>query len=488
MGRRLILLIGTVVWTCLGPAGGVSAQTPGDTILLTLEEAVVRALRDSEEMAAARATLAQAEAQVTQAASGALPQISSNIVYNRAIKTIFDQAAGPPPVSDTLIPPAFDLNKPPEERFDLLSGLLIQDFMGALFQGLPFGRKNTYIATFSVTQPLYVGGKVGAALNVARHFRAAAQEQVKEAEAEIVLQVRGAYLTASLAQRLQRIAVESRRVAREHFRQVESFYQAGTTSEFDLLRARVDLENRDPVVIQAENGATLALLELKRLVNIPASRPLRLVTEIQPVLSQVNEEALKRWVLERPALSAAREAVAVREEVVKIARGDRLPTLAFQGTMGFQGFPDNALPPGFDAWRKDWSVALSLSIPIFDGFRARGQVDQARADLKVARLEESQLREALELQLEAALGEYRAVRATIQARRQTVVMAERALDLAEARFASGLSTQLEVSDAALLLDQARVNEVQALYDYVQVLARLERLSGGRMDLMGDESR
>jgi outer membrane protein len=459
-------------------------QSLGDTLLLTLEEAVARGLRDSEEMAGARATLAQADAQVTEATAGALPQVSSNVAYNRAIKTIFDEAAAPPMVSDTLIPPAFDLNKPPEERFDLLSDLLIDDFIGALFRGLPFGRRNTYVATFTLAQPLYSGGRVGAALNVARHFRAAARNQLEEEEAEVVLQVRSAYLNASLAQRLARIARESRRVAEEHFRQVESFYQAGTASEFDMLRARVDLENRDPVVIQAENGATLALLELKRLVNIPAAQPVRLVTQVDPVLTEVDEAELRRLTRERPALMAAQEGVAMRQEAIKIAKGDRLPSLAVLGTMGFQGFPDNALPPALDSWRKDWSVAFSLSVPIFDGFRTRGRVDRAQADLKVARLEEAQLREALDLQVEAALAEYRSVRAQIQARRQTVDLAERTLELADSRFANGLSTQLEVSDAALLLDQARVNEVQALYEYVQVLAQMERLSGGKMDLMG----
>jgi outer membrane protein TolC len=459
-------------------------QSFGDTLLLTMADAVEKGLRDSEEMAAARTVLLQADAQVTQATSGALPQVSSNFIYNRAIKTIFDEAAAPPPVSDTLIPPAFDPNKPPEERYDLLRDLLVQDFVGSLFRGLPFGRRNTYLATFTVAQPLYVGGKVGAGLSVARHFRAAAENQVQEAEAEFVLQVRGAYLTAALSQRLLRIAVESRRVAEEHFRQVESFFQAGTTSEFDLLRARVDLENRDPVVIQAENGAILAVLRLKRLVNIPATQPVRLVTDVDPVIADVDEAELQRLILERPALTAAQEGVAMRQEAIKIARGDRLPTLAVLGTVGFQGFPDDYLPPAFNSWRKDWSVALSLSIPIFDGFRTRGRVDQAQADLRVARLEEAQLQEALSLQLEGVLAEYRSVRAQIQARRQTVALAERTLELADARFSSGLSTQLEVSDAALLLDQARVNEVQALFDYVQVLAQIERLSGGRMDLMG----
>jgi len=458
-------------------------EAPRDTLFLTLNGAVDRALRESEEIATARAALTLAEAQVTQATAGALPQLSSNLTYNRAIRSIFDQAAGPPPVSDTLIPPAFDLNKTPQERFDLLSDLLTQDFVSALFSGLPFGRKHTYIATFTLTQPIYVAGKIGAALQVARHYRAAAEDQVSEAEADIKLQVRGAYLTASLAQRLVDIALASREVAQEHYDQVASFFQAGTAAEFDLLRARVDLENRDPIVVQAENSATLALLELKRLVNVPAEQPLRLTSELDPTLVEVDEQALGALVMERPALQAAAEAVGMREQAVKIAKANRLPTVTFQGTMGFQSYPDNPLPPGFDAWRKDWSAALSISLPIFDGFRTRGQIDQAQADLITARLQEDQLRESLSLQLAGALAEYRAAQTQVRARRETVTMAERALHLADVRFLSGMSTQLEVSDAALLLDQARVNEVQALYDYVRALATLERLSGGRMELL-----
>lgn len=489
MGRcALLLVVGAVALGVLGPIQPIRGDEglQSDTLRLSLEEAVDRALRESEEIATAQAAVAQADAQVTQATASALPQLSSSLTYNRAIKSIFDQAKGPPPVSDTLIPPAFDPNKTPQERFDLLSQLLVQDFMSALFGGLPFGRKNTYIATLTLTQPVYVGGKVGAALRVAEHYRAAARDQLAETREDITLQVRSAYLTAGLAQRLVDIAEESRRLAREHLNQVESFFEAGTAAEFDMLRARVDLENRDPIVVQAQNSATLAVLDLKRLVNIPAGQPVRLTSEMDPTLVEVDEVALRRMVMERPALQAAAEAVGMQEQAVRIARGNRLPTVTFLGTMGFQSFPDNPLPPGFDQWRKDWSAALSISLPIFDGFRTRGEIDKARADLKTAELQEDQLREALSLQVAGALAEYRAARSQIQARRETVAMAERALELADVRFASGMATQLEVSDAALLLDQARVNEVQALYDYVRALATLERLSGGKMQLMEAE--
>jgi len=458
------------------------AAVPIDTLRLSLEDAVARALTESEEIATARAQLAQAEAQVTQATAGAFPQVSAGLTYNRAVKTIFDDFTGPPPVEDADIPPAFDTAKTPVERYDLLSELMTRDFMSAMFAGLPFGRKNTYFATFQFAQPLYVGGKVGAALRAARHFRSAANSSLDEAEADVIWQVRSAYLNAALAARVHEIAVQSRDVARAHYRQVELFHNAGTASEFDLLRARVEVENRDPAVVESEHAADLALLELKRLTNIPLDQPLALTTHLEPEMVEVSDDQIQLLVRQRPVLLAAQDMVAVREQAVKIAKGDRLPTVSLVGTMGFQAFPENAAPPGFDEWRKDWNVALAFTWTPFDGFRTRGRIQEAQAQLRLAHLEEAQLREALDLELSAALAEYRNARAQIRARGETVRVAERTLELAEVRFANGLSTQLEVSDAALLLDQARFNEAQSLFDYGKALAHLERLSGGKLTL------
>jgi outer membrane protein len=134
-------------------------------------------------------------------------------------------------------------------------------------------------------------------------------------------------------------------------------------------------------------------------------------------------------------------------------------------------------------WRRDWSVAVQMSVPLFNGFRTRGEVQQAQVELTLARLQREQVREGFEMEMEAALGEFDAARAQIEARAATVAQARRALELAELRFRSGLATQLEISSARLLLEQARVHEAQALYNYVTALARLERASGGEIPLV-----
>jgi outer membrane protein TolC len=236
-------------------------------------------------------------------------------------------------------------------------------------------------------------------------------------------------------------------------------------------------------VVQAENAVDMAMLELKRLVNLPADRPLSLTTELDPEMVDVDETALAELVLERPILQAAHETVLMREAAVRIYRSQRLPSLRLLGNLGFQAFPERVTPPGFDQWREDWSVSLAISWNPFDGFRTRGQIAEAQALLRRAHVEETQLREGLLVELAAALAEYETARAQIDARHETTILAERTLELAEIRFSNGLSTQLEVSDAALLLDQARVNEVQAQHDYFKALARLERLSGGQLQLL-----
>jgi len=463
----------------------VLAQTP-DTLRLSLAQAVDRALERSEEIATARARVAQADARITQATAAALPQLTAGVTYNRAIYTQFDALAGFTGADTNSIPSAFDATRPARERYDTLSSLLMADFMKGLTAGLPFGRRNTYVSLFQLTQPLFAGGRITAARSAADHAQAASQHQLDETEADVVLQVRVAYLDVVLARRLQAITADSRRIAAEHLAQVELFRQAGTASDFDLLRARVDMENREPPVVQAENLARVAMLELKRLINLPPDAPVSLVSTFDTEPVALDEAVLAGLTADRPALLAAREMVAARQAGLRSATGEWFPTVAAQANLAFYAYPADVAPPGFAQWQKDWSLSLSVSWPLFDGFARSGRVREARALLSEATSQQAMLEEALRVELSQAMGDYRTAVAQLKARQETSQLAAEARELAELRYRNGLATQLEVSDAALLLDQARVNEVQTTADYVKALARLELLTGGRLTLLKEK--
>jgi len=473
-----------VLLALAGPGTARAQDVPrADTLRLSLADAVARAMSESEEIAAARAQADQAGAQVTQATALALPTLSTGLTYNRAIRTIFDAAAIPEPADTTQIPLAYDDTRTPYQRYDTMSDLLMQDFMSGLFEGLPFGRRNTYVALFQLTQPIYAGGRITGQRRLARHLETAAVDRLAETESDMVLSVRVAYLNALLARRLHEIALQSRRTTEDHLRQVEAFREAGTASEFDLLRARVDLANRDPLVVQSENAARVAVLELKRLINLPAEQPLALTSQFSADSIVLDEQLVRRLMDDRPLLNAAREVVAAREAGVRIAQSGWFPTVTVQGNLGFQAYPSNPAPPGFNEWRQDWNVALALTWVPFDGFGRKGRIGEAQAALREARLQQAQLEEALDLQYSAAVGDFRTAASNVSARRETVQLAEQTLELADLRYRNGLATQLEVSDATLQLDQARVNEIEALAAYVKAIAALERLAGGRLTLL-----
>jgi outer membrane protein len=287
-----------------------------------------------------------------------------------------------------------------------------------------------------VSQPLYAAGRVRTALDIARNVRRAATLEIEEAEADIALQVRRAYFQLGIAEEFVTIASEAYDLADAQLKQVELFRQQGTVSDFDVLRARVERDNLEPPIIEARNARRLAELELKRLVNVPASQPIVVTTRLEPVVEDVDRDALRDALARRAGLRALDEAIAAREGAVRIAQAARRPSVDFRGLFSFQAFPLAPLPPMRD-WRRDWSVSVNLSLPILDGGRAAGETLQAETELRQVRLQRAQLREALELELEAALAEFEAARAQIQARRATVEQARRATELAELRFRSG---------------------------------------------------
>jgi outer membrane protein len=430
-------------------AAPAAAQGSADTVRLTLDAAVKRALDQGFAMRVAHAGVLEANGQVREALSGALPQVTGSVTYTRQFASIFQGLGG--------------------------SG---SDSIAKLFQNTPFGAPNTWNIQLQATQLLWSGGKVGAGLAAAKSVRQVASLQQSETAADVTYQVKQAYWNAALQRRLMTIAVDNLQQAREHLQQVQLFRQAGTRAEYDLLRAEVDAANQEPAVVAARNGYDLALLELKRLLNLAADEPIVLETTLDapgatlPVLATDSLGGP-----DRPALAAAEATVSEQEQLLKVARADRWPTLQVSTTYNEQAFPQQVFPGSGDQFRRGWNGELKLSFPIFLGFRTAGKVEQARAGVVRAQAQRDQMRKQVELEAAQARAEVDRARALLVARRETVRQSQRAQYLAGVRYTNGMATQLEVADARVAQQQSEVNEVQATRDYLVALAQLERALG-----------
>jgi outer membrane protein TolC len=456
------------------PTAATTDSTP-----ISLGEALARATGQSQEVRLARSQVDYANAQVRAARSSALPQLDGTLAYTRTYESPFGSTGG------GTVQPAFapDSTVPLDQRVSYLEQNAPKAGLGAigsLFGDLPFGRPNAYTASVTGTQTLFAGGRVGAALNIADEYRGAAALMLTEQVADIELQTRTAYYNALLSIELEHISAAAVTQAEAFLAQEQLRRKAGSASELDVLRADVALENLRPPLVQARNAASVATLNLKRLIDVPLTQPVRLTTPLTtPAAEELVTPTVDASVLlrQRAAVQAQERQVAIREQQVRIAKGAFLPSAGLSVTYGKQIMPRQVF--GFDgqSWQGNFSATIGVSVPIFSGFRRQAELQQADIQLEQERLRLGQLQENVQLQYEQALGEKQRAAADLAARQRTVEQAQRVHDMTVLRYQKGLATQLEVSDARLALLQARTNFAQAISGFYLADAGVARAAG-----------
>jgi len=201
----------------------------------------------------------------------------------------------------------------------------------------------------------------------------------------------------------------------------------------------------------------------------------------------------------RAAVRSAQLVANARHSAISIARADLLPTVSIQGVFGGQAFPQSgfptsrgrfetvACPDGSPAdrvctaqnggWFRDRSFGVAIAWPIFDGLRAKGAIDLAQAQARLADLELARTRERMASDAATARAELDRAEALFSAQGQNAGQAAEAFSLASLRYSRGLATQLEVADAQLALTVARTNAARAVYDLYLAAAGYARALG-----------
>lgn len=263
--------------------------------------------------------------------------------------------------------------------------------------------------------------------------------------------------------------------------QVRLGQQVGAQPEFDVLRAQVQRDNQVPVVIQRRAERDLAYTRLRLLLDLSADQPLDLTTRLEdtdgvPVARFAADEGLlgDTSVAIRAPVQQAETLVTVQESALRIARAQRLPIVSLVSQYGRVAYPIASFP-GWDQFRTNWTVGAQLQIPIYTGGRIRGDEMVAEADLMEAQARLRQVQDAARLDTRSALERLEAARAQHEATRGTVEQATRAYGIAEVRYREGLSTQVELADSRILLQQAQANRAVAARDLQIAQARLALL-------------
>lgn len=284
-----------------------------------------------------------------------------------------------------------------------------------------------------------------------------------------------AYLEAVARQRLVAAADATVQSEEAHLDQARRFVAAQAKDPIEVAQAQSRAANARSALAQANANEARALATLRAAIGWidPSRQPA--VDSKWPTPQRDEPEPLANLVatarLHRPEITQLNKLIAAADANVTAARAQRRPVLAAQA--------QTAWGPDTNDWtpQPSWSAALTLTWLLWDGGRSRADVRLANANFSAAIAQRDQLLVQLTSAIESSRAEIIANRVNVQASSEAVVAAQAQLRLAEARYAQGLGSQIELADAQTAVTTASGNLIVAEWQLASAWATLRRALG-----------
>jgi outer membrane protein TolC len=462
-----------------GPFPGPKTASEPGVHVLNLGQCLQIARENNRSRPASRFGVAIAEAQLAQALSSYWPQLAAkvsalrmdedpNFLFPATVATVpattivAGTPVGPMPISVPAQAVAV-----PEQDIKLMD-------------------RDSAVASLSLVYPVYTGGLRPALVRQAESGVAAARQEARRTDLQVVYDVKRFYYGAVLAKNLARVASDSLARMEVTLELTESVYKSGSTrvKKTDYLRNKAVVEALRSTLAFLRGNERLTRAALTNAIGLRWSEEIEVLDDQIPF--RPYEADLEKLVgdayLFSPDWARLEEGLKATEARVDEKKAGYLPRVALIGNLTHI---ENSYDKGMVTPRnKDsWSAGVGLEIPLFNGFRTRAEVAEAKA--RLGRIKEQQilLREGIALQVKDAL--IQMVRG--QEQRRAMEAASKAAaenrDLNERAYQEDLVETKDVIEAQLVDSFMKASEEKTLYDHVEAQARLEFVIGRELELI-----
>ena len=442
------ILFGLLITPSLGRAQDrtrsvLAANSPSETLRLTLEQAVKLALRQNTTSQIAEITAAESVQDKNVSRAALLPQANLNV----------------------------------GEQWQRLN--LAAEFGGGGIPGLPPGVVFPgHIGPFSLfSAGVAFNGQIFD-LSLFRRYQAskstanASKLDSQSTREQVILLVVSQYigtLRASADVQASRSRVE---LAQALYDQAADLQKEGVGTGIDTLRANVELQNEKQRLIEAEAQRETSIFGLSRILNLDPRQPVELADSLsffetpQPEMEASIEEGLAA----RPEWKALEQQIKSAEYQKKASSESRLPSAHYSGNWTQLGVSPGTVIPTY-------SYAGSVTMPLFTGGRIHAEM--AHASLEIQRIQQQQadLRNSIALDVKTSLINLGSARNEVQVANLGVQLSKEEVDQARDRFRAGVANNIEVIQAQDSLARANDNQIAALYRFNQARADLARAIG-----------
>jgi outer membrane protein len=341
----------------------------------------------------------------------------------------------------------------------------------ANFEGRTFtlGEQGRYVTSVNVAQKLFESGRTAAGIRAAKYYRTLSEQKLLETSQTVAFSAEKAYYDVLLNEELYGVSQDALGLAVSHQSDVKKKHDQGAVSDYDLLRATIEVSNMRAQMIQARNALNLARTTFLKVLALPLTTEFVLTEKLQYEPAKASmEKSLSVAMIQRPDIKEADLQIAIQKESIRATAAGLYPSVSAVGT--WEGGNATTFSFGGTGWDQGWYAGVAVSVPIFEGMQIRGKLVQERAKLRQFDFQKQDLLQTVELEVKQAILSLEDATEFVESQKENVRQAEEGLRLANVRYDNDIATELDVLDARLALTQARNNYAQAVYN--QMLARL----------------
>ena len=343
---------------------------------------------------------------------------------------------------------------------------------------MEIGYKNSYTGSISAGLPL-VNFSLWEQIKSKQCEIDLILEQARASKIDMTKQVKDAYFAVLLAKNSLKVLERSINNAKETLKSTEAGFEQGVVSEYDLIRAKVQVNNLNPSYIAAKNGLELAVLQLKMILSLPQEQEIVFLENLEDFsdrIVSVTDAESERAVNNNSELRQLDLNIMTLQHNLKMVNSQHLPSLSAFGQYTYQTQAEDFRFSEYN-WVGSAAVGLQLSIPIFNGRTVVNKAKQLKISLQELQLQKQYASDGIDLQIQSAINNMKAAQEQLSVNKDAISQAERGYEIAKVRYQTGSGTILELNDSELSMTQANLNYQQSLYDFLTAQTNLEKVLG-----------
>lgn len=339
--------------------------------------------------------------------------------------------------------------------------------------------RNMYAGALTLTQPLYMGGKIRAYNKITRYAEELAQQQHNSGVQDVILSTDQAYWQVVSLANKKKLAESYLQLLQKLDGDMEKMISEGVATKADGLSVKVKVNEAEMTMTKVDDGLSLARMLLCQLCGLDLSSPITLADEEEENLTlstiAANGIDLEQVYSLRPEVRSLELATQIYKQKVNVERAAYLPSVALMGNYVATN------PSVFNSFEKKfkgmWNVGVVVSVPIWHWGQGIYKVKAAKSEARIAQYQLDDAKEKIELQVNQSAFKVREAAKKLAMAEKNLEKANENLRYANLGFEEGVIPASNVLEAHTAWLSAQSEKIDAQIDVKLTEIYLKKATG-----------